>query len=176
MKYFLLFLLAGASLMLSGPVAMADSYSITLTAPNQIAVAGDVVEFDAIIVNLDPSNDLFLNGDNVASLDLPLTLDDTAFWNIPWPLSPAGDPGDSYTGALFDVTVPLGTADGTYAGDFQLLGGSSEDAYDLLGDENFTITVESDQSAILTPEPSSLVLVFTGLAGVAGALRRRKSC
>jgi hypothetical protein len=173
LKYFLLLSLASTGLLLSGPAAKADSYSISLTAPDQSAVAGDVVEFDAIIINLDSANGLYLNGDNIASLDTPLTLDDTAFWNIPWPLNPAGDPGDSYTGALFDVTVPLGTADGTYVGDFQVLGGSDGDASDLLGDEDFTITVGNVGGSSPVPEPSSLLLFLSGLAGLAGTFRRR---
>ena len=141
LKYFLLLSLASTILLLSAPAAKAELFTFVFTNPDQSAVAGDIVEFDATITNLDPSNGLYLNSDNVASLDSPLTLDDTAFWNIPYPLNPAGDSGDSYTGALFDVTVPLGTAAGTYVGEYQVFGGSNTDASDLLGDEPFTITV-----------------------------------
>jgi hypothetical protein len=169
LKYFLLLSLASTGLLLSSPAAKAVPYSFVFTNPDQSAVAGDTVEFDAIITNLDSLNPLYLNSDNVASLDSPLTLDDTAFLNIPYPLSPAGNPGNSYAGALFDVTVPLGTVAGTYEGEYQVLGGSDEDASDLLGDEDFTVTVES--SAV--PEPSSLLLLLSGMAGLAGTLRRR---
>lgn len=172
MKYFLLPSLASAGLLLGGTAAKAET--ISLIAPDQSAVAGETIEFDAIITNPDPSNGLFLNSYYVASLDSPLILDDidtdTAFFNIPWPLSPAGDPGDSYTGVLFFVTVPLGTANDTYTGDFQVLGGSDEDANDVLGDEDFTITVGSESPV---PEPSSLLLLLSGMAGLAGTIRRR---
>jgi len=137
LKYFLLLSLASTILLLSAPAANADTYTFVFTNPDQSAVAGDIVEFDATITNLDPSNGLYLNFDNLASLDAPLILDDTAFWNIPYPL----DSGDGYTGPLFDVTVPLGTAAGTYEGEYQVFGGSNTDASDLLGDEPFTITV-----------------------------------
>jgi hypothetical protein len=170
LKCFLILSLASAGLLLSGPAAKAYPYSISLIVPDQSVVAGETIEFDATIINLDPSNGLYLNGDNVASLASPLTLDDTAFWTIPWPLSPAGYLGDSYTGALFDVTVPLGTANGTYVGDFQMLGGSDGITYDLLGDEVFTINVGA---ASLAPEPPSLLLLLSGMAGLAGTLRRR---
>jgi hypothetical protein len=172
LNYFLLLSLASTGLLLSAPAAKADSYSFVFTNPDQSAVAGDTVEFDAIITNLDLLNPLYLNGDSMASLALPLTYDDTAFWAIPYPLSPAGDPGNSYAGALFDVTVPLGTAAGTYVGEYQVLGGSDEDASDLLGDEDFTVTVESSAVSAV-PEPSSLLLLLSGMAGVAGTLRRR---
>jgi hypothetical protein len=173
LKYFLLLSLASTSLLLSGPAAKADSYTIVFTNPDQSAVAGDIVEFDAIITNLDPSNGLYLNSDNVASLDVPLTLDDTAFGNIPWPLSLAGDTGDSYTGALFDVTVSLATAAGTYEGEYQVLGGSDGITYDLLGNEVFTITVGDVGGSSPVPEPSSLLLLLSGMAGLAGTFRRR---
>jgi hypothetical protein len=174
LKGFSLLSVVIAALLLSAPAAKAyslpaDSYTITFIAPNQSAVAGSTVEFDAIITNLDPSNYLYLNGDSTASLDSPLTLDDSAFWAYVWPapLNPSGISGDSYTGELFTVTVPLGTPVGTYEGEFDLLGGSNGGDSNLLGADDFTITV------IVTPEPSSLVLLLTGMAGLAGTLRRR---
>lgn len=172
LKYFLLISLASMGLFLSAQAARADSYSFVFTNPDQSVVAGNTVEFDAIITNLDPINPLYLNGDNVASLDSALSLDDTAFWTLALsaPLSPAGDPGNSYAGALFDVTVLPGTAAGTYVGDYQALGGIDLDAKDLLGDEDFTITVGG---ASPVPEPSGLVLLLSGLAGLATTLRRR---
>jgi hypothetical protein len=170
LKYLVWLSLGIAALLLSAPAAMADSYTFIFTNPDQNAVAGDVVELDATIINLDPVNSLYLNSDNVAHLDASLTWDDTAFGNISWPLSPAGDPGDSYTGALFDVTVPLGTANGTYGGEYQVFGGSSSDASDLLADQDFTINVGG---ASPVPEPSSLLLLLSGMAGLAGTLRRR---
>lgn len=174
LKSYSLLSLAIAALLLSAPAAKAYSYTFVFTNPDQSAVAGDTVEFDAIITNLDSSNGLYLNYDNTAWIDAPLTLDDTAFWAIlPYPLSPAGSSGDSYTGALFDVTVPLGTANGAYVGEFQVFGGSSSDASDLLADQDFTITVVNAAGTSPVPEPSGLVLLLTGLAGLAGTLRRR---
>jgi hypothetical protein len=168
---FSLLSLAITALLLNAPAAKADSYTFNFVNPDQSAVVGDVVEFDAAITNLDPSNGLYLNFDNLASLDAPLILDDTAFWNIPYPL----DSGDGYTGPLFDVTVPLGTAAGTYEGEYQVFGGSNADASDLLGKELFTVTVGNGTSTSPVPEPSSLLLLLSGMAGVAETLRRRTS-
>jgi hypothetical protein len=173
LKYFLMLSLASAGFLLSGPAAKADPYSISLILNDQPALAGDIVEFDATITNnIDQPYSLFLNGYNYASLDSPLTWDDTdteaAFLSITYPL----DPGDSYTGALFFVTVPLGTPNGTYIGDFQVQGGSDGITYDPLADEVFTITV-NPAGASPVPEPSSLLLLLSGMAGLAGTLRRR---
>ena len=65
LKYFLLLSLASTILLLSAPAANADTYTFVFTNPDQSAVAGDIVEFDATITNLDPSNGLYLNSDNV---------------------------------------------------------------------------------------------------------------
>jgi len=168
LKYFLLLSLASAALLPGGTAARADT--ISLSAHDTSAFAGDIVEFDAIITNLNPYSELYVNGYKVTSLTSPLILDDidtdTAFFNITWPL----DPGGAYTGALFFVTVPLGTANGTYVGDFQVLGGSDGDTNDLLGDEVFTINVGGES---LVPEPSSLLLLLTGATVLAGSIRRR---
>ena len=76
---------------------------------------------------------------------------------------------------MFDVTVPLGTAAGTYEGEYQVFGGSNADASDLLGKELFTVTVGNGTSTSPVPEPSSLLLLLSGMAGVAATLRRRTS-
>ncbi len=168
---FSLLSLAISALLLNAPATKADSYTFNFVNPDQSAVAGEVVEFDAAITNLDPSNGLYLNFDNLASLDAPLILDDTAFWKIPYPL----DSGGGYAGPLFDVTAPLGTAAGSYEGEFQVFGGSNTGASDLLGDEFFTITIGNGASTSPVPEPSSLLLLLSGMAGIAVTLRRRIS-
>ena len=74
---------------------------------------------------------------------------------------------------MFDITVPLGTTPGVYAGEVQILGGSDESASDILGDEVFSVDVTGDTTSVV-PEPSSLVLLLTGMTGLA-AFRRRMS-
>ena len=152
-------------LLLAGTAAKADPLSLSLTSPYQNAVAGDTVTFDATVTDIDPTEVVYLNADSI-TLDSPLTLDDSPFFNN-FPLSL--NPGDSFTGELFTVSVPLGTSAGLYSGSFEILGGDPSDFQDVVGSANFNV----DVNANAVPEPSSLVMLIIGLAGFAGVLRRR---
>jgi hypothetical protein len=147
---------------LSSAPAHADSIIFTLTNPTGFAlVTGGSVTYDAT-VSAPASNSalVFLNGDSF-DVTAPVTLDDSDFF-ADFPLSLA--PGGSFTGALFVLTVPPGTAFGSYDGTFTLLGGANAGANSTLGTVSFSVNT--------VPEPSSIVLLLTGICGVGTTLRR----
>jgi hypothetical protein len=158
---FVVLSVAVASFLLAGTAARADSLSIVLAAPFQSGVEGlvDEFQFNATVTN-ESAQTVDLNGDDF-SVDAPLSVDDSPFNSYPLSLGP----GDSYTGVLFNVDVPLTTPQGLYAGSFEIIGGGPTDYTDVVGAANFNVQI--------TPEPSSLLLMVSGLAGLAGTLRRR---
>lgn len=145
--------------------AKADSVTLTITQATEYVSAqtGGTVTFDATIyAPASNAADVYLNGDafNIAG---PLTIDDTDFYlNFPQDLAP----GDSVTGDLFTVTVPAGVAAEDYSGWFTLLGGADANASD-----NVSPTVTYD--VVATPEPSSVLLLLTGLIVMAFTFQRR---
>jgi|CZKF01.1.fsa_nt_gi hypothetical protein len=166
----LILFLTIAGCLLTVKEAKADStLSFSLLEPNQSGDPGDVLTFSATVAN--PSDSavvMYLNSDSF-NLDSPLIMDDSPYNNNPdfWVLNP----GDSYTGVLFNVDIPSDTSPGAYMGSFFILGEidpvgtGNSGATNTLASADFDITV--------TPEPSSYLLFGTGLAVLAGAFRRR---
>jgi hypothetical protein len=134
--------------------ANADTISIQLAAPFQQTGVGQTLIFDATLTNTSGAT-VYLNSDS-ASLAGPLFLDDGPFFtNFPLSL----DPGDSFTGELFDVVVPTGPSSlGLYAGTFSIIGGDPSDFTDVIASADFNVFV--------TPEPASIVLLSSGIAAL----------
>jgi hypothetical protein len=152
-----------AGLLVSGTAARANTLTITLSSPFQSAVGGDVLvlAFDATVTN-NTGATVYLNGDT-PTVDSPLTLDDSPYNdNSNWFVL---GPGGSYSGLLFNVDIPLGTVDGLYAGNFEIVGGLDNNAVNDIGDATFDVQV--------TPEPSNFLLLGTALLAL-GALAGRK--
>lgn len=144
-------------------LASADTLTLSLSNPVQSATPGSTLTFDATIsassTNAAP---VFLNSDNY-TIDSPLTLDDSDFFNFPLSL----DPGDSYTGALFTVTLPSVLAPGDYTGSFEILGGADGSAFDTLATTGFQVSP--------TPEPGTVLLLATGLGLLAFVMYRKRA-
>jgi hypothetical protein len=142
---------------LSSAAAYADTLTFTLTNPNgYINVTGGSLAYEATVSA--PSNNgaaVFLNGDSF-NVTAPVTLDDSDFFSN-FPLSLA--PGTSHTGDLFVLTLPAGSPFETFLGTFTLLGGADGNASNTLGTVNFSVAT--------TPEPSSIVLLLTGMVVLA---------
>ncbi len=156
--------LAIALLLAAGATAKADSLSIDLVEAYQSTEGASVVAFDATVTN-DSARTVYLNGDEFY-VDSPLVVDDSPFDNTAvWPLTLG--PGDSASGLLFNVDIPADTLPDLYTGYFDITGGhySSNEQF-TIGTAVFNVKV--------TPEPSTLLLLFTGLAGLGGTLRHRR--
>lgn len=164
----ILFLVA-VGLLFCASSANADTFTFSLDPATQSAVHGDTLTFNGTVsLSSDATAPVYLTGDSITWNVVGLTPDDIGFWiNFPTFLNP----GDTFTGELFTVTVDPGMPDGVYTGTFELQGGSVEGAQDVLGAPGFEVDVTSPSAE--TPEPSSLMLLVSGLAGLAGTLRRR---
>jgi len=149
-----------AGFLLGVTAAQADPLSITLFAPDQTGLPGDILSFDAKVTN-DSSEVVYLNGD-FALVGSPLTVDDGPYFSG-YPLTL--DAGESYTGVLFDVKIPSGAPEALYSGYFEITGGAGAGDGGEVGLANFNVQV--------APEPSSLLLLASGLAAFAGIIRRR---
>ena len=148
-------LLVAACFAIAVSPARADVISLTLNPADRTAAPGDVLTFDATVYAPDTNGArVFMQGDS-PNVDDPLIIDDFGFWNnLPGWL----DPGQSWEGTLFTVTVPL-DADGFYTGNFEIDGISDGQQYGPLGNSAFNVEVDASP----VPEPSTLVLIGTVL-------------
>ena len=103
-------------------------------------------------------------------LEGPLEIDDSGlFLNFNQFLFP----DETDVGVLFTITLPSDIPTGTYLGTFSIFGGFGPDDPSPLGSQNFSITtVNNNTNSNPVPEPSSLLLLGTGLTCFAGCKRK----
>ncbi len=166
LSMFALFL--AATLLLSSRT-FADTINLSLSAPVQSGTAGSTVSFDATVSAPGKnSGTIFMNGDSF-NVPSPLVMDDSGFFDNFFPLSL--DPGDSFTDELFSIVLPSDLAAGMYTGSFTIVGGADMFAQDTLGTVDWEVDVAPTPSAV--PEPGSLMLLVSGLPGVAVLVQRK---
>lgn len=152
------------SFVFSTAVAHADIVTLTIQNPTQNATAGETLDYIAT-VSAPSSNGaaIYLNGDDFNGT-VPFTIDDSSFYNT-FPASL--DPGQSYTGLLFDIPIPNGASVDMYSGTFVLEGGPDANTYSTLSVAAFAVNV--------TPEPSSILLLAVGLFAVTALVWRYRA-
>jgi hypothetical protein len=156
--------LAASFALVTATAARADTIHLSLSASTASYAGGtETLTYDGTITASSMNAaDVYLNGDSL-NVQSPLIADDDDFYlDVPSYLGA----GDSFTGDLFTVTVPDGTASGNYPGSFVLQGGSDSATYDTLATADF--------SAAVTPEPSSLWLFASGTLAMGEMVRRRR--
>jgi len=160
-------LLAGVmSVLVLSASACADSIDITLTQTTLSGAAGTTVTFGATLTNVS-SGTIFLNGDSFATSSPSLNVDDNPFLtNAPLSLTPGASSGPF---SLFSVLIAPGATTGFYGSNsFTILGGPTSSDFNSVGSSVFTVNVSP------VPEPSTLILLASGLLALGGRNRFRK--
>lgn len=142
--------------------------NFTLSSNVQEGIPGSTVTFSGTLMNTG-SSDVFLNGDGIYLSNTLMSGDDSPFFNNA-PLSLSS--GQSYTGALFTVTIsPSDVAPDSGTGSFTIIGGADANAQLQLATQNFSVHVISAP----VPGPGALTTTFLGgIPGVIFILRRQR--
>lgn len=156
--------LASLALLLAATsVAHADSLLLTLGNATRTGSGGSTLTFSGTAsAPTANSGTEYLNGDSYG-VTAGAMLDDSPYLNA---FAFTLDPGQSFTGDLFTLTLPANAVAGSvYTGNFTIIGGSDANAQDKLGSATFSAAIPA--VAAVTPEPSTLVLFGSATLGFA---------
>lgn len=151
--------------------AQADPLTLTLTNANQTGAVGSVLTFGGNVLN--GVGNVTITGNSFSIVppgNTVLTLDDSPF--VVSFLDQTLGSGGMLSGDFFTITIGAGATPGTtFTGVFSVLFDGVMGAGQESNFQTFSVTVQQSPDAI--PEPATLILLGTGLVGVATKFKRR---
>jgi len=150
------------AVVLSASAARADLV-LTLDNPNQGGSQGQTLNYFGTITST--SGTLTIIGD-ACTPSGPTTCDDSPLFN----LTPFDVPQASpFHGLLFTITIDSNAAYGVYAGSFEVL--ALDAAGNLVVND---VDPNTGNFSAAVPEPTSMLLLGSGLSGLVGVIRRKR--
>ncbi len=134
------------------------TFTVTFSPSIVSGAPGTMLSFFGTLLNNTGSTQ-FINNDSF-TLAGGIPVDDSPFFAGPVSLGPGASSGSFL---FLNVTIPSNEAAADYAGTFDVIGGTDDNAQNNLGEGTFTVRVNA---AVTVPEPSPIAFVFVGLGAL----------